>query len=168
MPKHISPNRKKDGPFIRKDEHGRDIYFPWGYVGDAYYVSKEQKFTLKASCVLTAIMCVLLGLLVRPFPSSPPQGMIVIACNIAILCWLTFFYFYSKKLEPVKLQKSMITSEKSYPKLVGDLCKIFVALMFFIVWGFSKDQSDLLLKLCASFVLVVYPFLIWFVWSRQG
>ena len=156
---------KKYGSHFQKDEQGRDIFFPWGHAGDCWYINKTQKTTLRISYVIAVlILCIStlsLGLMTSNFSD---ESVVITTFNAVLFSWVTFFYFYSKKMEEVK-QKAPSIRKPELPKV---LSIIFAVLMVYLILGFLKDPSDPLLKISALFVIVVYPLLIWFAQRRRS
>jgi len=162
--------KKKSDPYFQKDEQGRDIYYPWGYVGDAYYISRTQKTILKVSPSISGLIYFVasffLGVTYHSDYSVYSIG--IATLNVYILITLVFLYFYTKRMEPVKLLTPSTQAFNKNPNSIKVFSIGIIMQIFFLTKGFLENPSDPLLKLSAFFVLVLHPLLIWFLWRRRG
>ncbi len=165
----LRPNAKYFDPYFKKDEKGKEIYYPWGYAGESYYVSERQKDKLKNSFIpfgLLCLICILFFLITNS--SLPIYSMIIITAHVSALAQNAFLYFHIRNLEPYKSQNPHYDKGLPKPKLFKDLISSFVFFLSLVFLGLSTVPNDQSLALCGLFLMAFYPISIWLVWYRKG
>lgn len=46
------PSNEKKGVFLRKDDNGNDLFYPWGYPGEAFYIDEKQKSFIRFGFII--------------------------------------------------------------------------------------------------------------------
>ncbi|MCB9991849.1 MAG: hypothetical protein H6867_10880 [Rhodospirillales bacterium] len=169
MKKDKDEKSVKQNPYFRKDDEGRDVYYPWGYAGDCYYVTEVQKRKLKSSFNFAILFCVV-GCFLLPIitPHLAIYCVAIVVFHATLLLWVAFFYCYSKKLEPSNAHNQIFERDHSKPKLFKDMIASLIFYLGLVLLGILGMPDDLSLLLCGIFIGIFYPSLIYFVWRRRG
>lgn len=104
--RNILYGSKHEPKFFRKDEEGKDVFYPWGYPGESFYINEKQKRK-------TAIFCYIFGFLFILFSMSPLFAasdykieiytafcLLTIVLIVFPLVYFCYMYFLIKKLQP--------------------------------------------------------------------
>lgn len=164
---------KKQNAFFQKDEKGQEVFFPWGGVGDAYYVTSAQKSTSTRILYSIFSLMVLLPFIAMLFLdlwlgySVKHQYPLIILANAFILVCIYFVYAFTKNLEPYR-GDAVSDYETKIPKIVSALilCAIGQVILFCSILQFISENS--FIQAYGVFIVLFYPTLITFVFLRKG
>jgi hypothetical protein len=125
IPSWLKPHEKHSAHYFKKDETGREIYFPWGDAGDAYYLRAGDKAVLKMLYFTSLLIASLFGgILVCAVPAffiAPA----VVFCSIVIApAWMVFHYFYKGVMEAIKPEQ--ISYSRKNPRIIRELFEISI------------------------------------------
>lgn len=91
-------NHKEDGEFLRKDDQGNDLFYPWGYPGEAFHITRLQRkliFTFGWLVFSISFVTIILEIF------SNWNGISYILFDFLPLFYIFVVYFFSKKAKPL-------------------------------------------------------------------
>lgn len=151
---------KGDDLFFRKDEEGRDLFYPWGYPGEAFYVEENQKKRIALILYLIAII-LLTDFYVAGITYNSEdyiKSVWLWISPVSILGSLYFFYVFllykRNKLRP-KISKEIQGVSASFRFFLA----MFLAHTGILVMAIYTDPNYTPFKLALVFILVFYTIL---------
>ncbi|MGZ9097121.1 MAG: hypothetical protein ACXW30_02350 [Micavibrio sp.] len=165
IPRWLKP-QDKYAPYFKKDETGREIYYPWGDAGDAYYLRQGDKAVLKTFFRTSLLIgCLFGGVLVWVIPAFFIAPAVVISFVVIGIAWLIFHFFYKGGMESIKSE--VISPCQKNPRIIRELVELAIFQIFLIFLHYLQIPYNPFLGL-AAFIIVLYPLVIWFIWHRKG
>jgi len=152
---------KKEDPFLRKDKGGRELFYPWGYPGEAYCLDEKQK-----GYVLFFLYFVFVFFLVCTFTSIYANYQNIIGQNVLFYTNAVIFMFFPSLYFCIiyifqKSAESYIEiKEKRSEKAVFLTWFVIVFVEIFAVFTSFKEGLMFPFFLFASYILIITFFLI--------
>ncbi len=119
-------NKEKSGKFFRQDDEGNDLFYPWGYPGEAFYINDARGKIFKFCFIFAAVVLA-----------------VIIAQKILFLGLI-----YTEKSETVLIELERIISPiyiEIYLNFIFDLVTFLymfaLALYVIIVWLFVRKKE---------------------------
>lgn len=155
--------------FFRKDEDGRDLFYPWGYPGEAFNVCKTQKkqiiFVLYLMLAIFVIFFYATGMTYKPDNYIRSVWLWITPATVlgSLYCAYVFFLFKSRKLSP-----SALNEEPGISASFRFLLAMLLGHSGFLIVTISINPNYLPFELALAFILVVYGVLCILAFKNKG
>ncbi|MEW8547971.1 MAG: hypothetical protein AB2693_31070 [Candidatus Thiodiazotropha sp.] len=155
-------NEESPSLFFRKDKKQRDVFYPWGYPGEAFYINEVDKRIISRFLFTIASLLVVAHIainLAAYYEIINPHGKIIAFEFV----WITFpVCYYYKTFTLKKNLKPKENETKETPKIIFIL--LFILLVQFLViailvYAYPKDIffiTSLLLLHIIYFTVIAY------------
>ncbi len=138
----LTMSHKNENPFFRHDLEGRNVFYPWGYPGEAFYTNNTEKKKLLAFCYFvfsSLCICSILSVFAHYndlITLSSLNYLLSIVCVIFPITYIFGVYELTKTLIPyVENQKTKLKKKILMPWLIvlPITASMFDMLQFFSV-----------------------------------
>lgn len=154
---------KGDG-FFGKSEDGREIYYPWGLPGEAFYVDQRQSKLIIILHYFMAFLILVSFVMSEFLPTigiDTFMGQILWAMVNLVLLWVAVIYILSMHILKIKADLFSPSTKNSLPKKWILFWALLIVLSFFL-WAPLSISSFLVLPIllqaitCVGLFLTIY------------
>lgn len=127
-------NAKKESQFFRTDENEKDIFYPWRYPGEAFYINLNQLKQIKKLFILFAALFILSCNLLVIFR----QDVFIFFCIYVLITTGFPIAYFCLVRSLTKGLRPYMTETKEIP--LSNLWLLFIVLfsqLFFTVWAIT-------------------------------
>ncbi len=146
--------------FFRKDEEGKDLFYPWGYPGEAFYVGESQKkhitFVLYFVAIIFLTDFYVAGTTYNTDNYIASVWMWISPVTVLIPLY-SLYVFFLYKME--KLQLKISKETRRVPASFRFFLAMLLAHSGILVMAIYADPSYIPFKLALAFILAFYTVL---------
>ena len=139
--KFFSKNKKKD-LFFHKTEDGQDLFYPWGYPGESFIISKKYKKNIKLLYKILLSLFAIVGCLLVVFEYYDilnifsTSGILIVFMMANYLFYIISIYIFTKKLKSFKSVKT-----KKFRNFSGILVLLLPVVAYFLEYVFNEIED---------------------------
>jgi len=163
---------KYQSSFFRKDEEGRDIFYPWCYPGESFYIDSSQKKSINVFFYIFGFLFMLANIGVTFAAKYDLISLFVFFCLFTIV-WTVFPFTYCAYMYLVTRNLTpYIPKQKVMPiRSVYFLLAVLLGQVVFTVLGIyvgHSNFSNLILLLLNGLYSLMLVYLIFLTFRNKG